>query len=81
MVLVRFQIGAFGPFVPGIDEDNPFVTIARVFRHVERRIAQPCAVKGRAAIAHDGGMVHPAGGVVPLRRDAAEPAANRGGGV
>ena len=75
---VGLEMRALGPFVPGVDEHElPLGGLLPL--HPLDRAPQPAAVELGRGVCPDGGPLHPPGGVVPARHQAAEERVGLGG--
>ena len=69
MELIGFEVGAFAPFVPGVDKDQVFTGLGDGFLVLENGI-EPLLVKFGGGTGDDGWILFAASGIIPAGGDA-----------
>jgi hypothetical protein len=65
--LVRFQVCAFRPFVPGIYKYQPFVRVAETVARILDRVVKPLLIFQWGIVLKDNTMIAPCGRCCPMK--------------
>src|SRR5262249_15348001 len=64
---VRFQMGAFGPFIPSVRKDQAFIWVPEAFAGVIYCVEQPLMITPRRTVNENSTRILSPGRIVPRR--------------